>query len=41
LIGFEAKQERFIAVAGQPESYIGGGVQSFKTPHCAYPDTCT
>jgi len=28
-MGFEAKQERFIAVAGQPESYIGGGVQSF------------
>jgi iron complex outermembrane recepter protein len=28
-MGFEAKQERFIAIAGQPESYIGGGVQSF------------
>ncbi len=28
-MGFEVKGERFIAVAGQPESYIGSGVQSF------------
>jgi len=28
-LGAEVKGERFIAVAGQPESYIGNGVQSF------------